>query len=87
MIVPKEAEAEELIRQLRFTEFPRPVLRRLQRYSVTVRNRDMAQLRSDSAVEMIRDSYPVLRNMAAYGDDVGLCVDAGGVWDAEGLIA
>ena len=87
VIVPKEAESEELIRQLRFTEFPRPVLRKLQQYSVTVRNRDLARLRSDGAVEMVRDTYPVLRNMATYSDDVGLCVDAGGVWDVEGLIA
>lgn len=87
VIVPKEDEAEELIRQLRFTEFPRPVLRKVQQYSVTVRSRDLARLRSDGAVEMIRDTYPVLRNMAAYSDDVGLCVDAGGVWEAEGLIA
>lgn len=87
VIVPKEAEAEELIRQLRFTEFPRSVLRKLQQYSVTVRSRDLARLLSDGAVEMIRDSCPVLRNMAAYSDDVGLCVDAGEIWDAEGLIA
>lgn len=87
LIVPKEDEAEELVQQLRFTEFPRPVLRRLQQYSVTVRSRDLARLRSDGAVEMIRDTYPVLRNMAAYSDDVGLCTDAGGVWEAEGLIA
>lgn len=87
LIVPKEDEAEELVQQLRFTEFPRPVLRRLQQYSVTVRSRDLARLRSDGAVEMMRDTYPVLRNMAAYSDDVGFCVDAGGVWEAEGLIA
>ena len=86
VIIPRQSEAEELVRQLRFTEFPRPVLRKLQRYSVSVRSRDLAKLRSDGAVEMIQDSYPVLRNMAAYSEDVGLCVDAGEVWGANELI-
>jgi CRISPR-associated endonuclease/helicase Cas3 len=86
VIIPRESEAEELVRKLRFTEFPRSVLRKLQQYSVSVRTRDLAKLRSDGAIEMIQDSYPVLRNMAAYSEDVGLCVDAGEVWEAEGLI-
>ncbi len=87
MIIPREPEAEELVRQLRFTEFPRAILRKLQRYSVTVRTGDMAKLRAAGAVEMIRETYPVLRNLAAYDERVGLCVDAGEVWDADGLIA
>lgn len=87
MIIPRESEAEELVRQLRFTDFPRAILRKLQRYSVTVRTGDMAKLRAAGAVEMIREAYPVLRNLAAYDERVGLCVDAGEVWDADGLIA
>lgn len=86
VIIPRQSEAEELVRQLRFTEFPRLVLRKLQRYSVSVRSRDLAKLRSDGAVEMIEDSYPVLRNLAAYSEDVGLCVDAAEVWNEEVLV-
>lgn len=87
MIIPREPEAEELVRKLRFTDFPRAILRKLQRYSVTVRTRDMAKLRAAGAVEMIQEAYPVLRNMAAYDEYVGLCADAGEVWDVDGLIA
>ena len=47
----------------------------------------MAKLQAAGAVEMIQDAYPVLRNLAAYDERVGLCVDAGEVWDADGLIA
>ena len=87
MIIPGKSEAEELVRQLRFTDFPRVILRKLQQFSVTVRTRDMAQLQTAGAVEMVQDAYPVLRNMAAYDEYVGLRVDAGEVWDADGLIA
>ena len=58
VIIPRQPEAEELVRQLRFTEFPRSILRKLQQYSVTVRSKDLAKLRSDGAVEMIHDSTP-----------------------------
>jgi CRISPR-associated endonuclease/helicase Cas3 len=87
VIISENPEVEELIRQLSFTEFPRPILRKLQQYSVTVRTKDLARLRADGAIEMVRDSFPVLRNMAAYGERVGLCLDTAGIWDAEGLIA
>lgn len=87
IIIPEEAEVEDLVRQLRFTEFPRSVLRKLQQYSVTVRARDFAKLQSDGAVEMVQGLYPVLRNMQAYDVHMGLSVDAGELWDAEGLIA
>lgn len=87
LIIPGESEAEELIRRLRFTDFPRAILRKLQQYSVTVRSRDLAKLQISGAVEMIPGGYPVLRNMAAYDEQVGLCADAGEVWEADGLIA
>ena len=75
------------MRQLRFCEFPRPVLRKLQQYSVTVRHRELEELRSAGAVEMIGDVYPVLRNLAAYSEDIGLCVDSGDVWQPEDLVS
>ncbi|MFA6810102.1 MAG: CRISPR-associated helicase Cas3', partial [Desulfoplanes sp.] len=86
VIIPGEPEAESLLQQLQFTENPRPVLRRLQQYVVTVRSRELAKLYSDGAIEMIQDSYPVLRNMAAYNEHVGLCVDESEVWDESSLI-
>lgn len=87
VIIPREPEAEELVRQLRYSNFSRAILRKLQRYSVTVRTRDMMKLQTAGAVEMIQDAYPVLRNMAAYDEHVGLCADGAEVWDADGLIA
>jgi CRISPR-associated endonuclease/helicase Cas3 len=87
VIIPREPEAEALVRRLRYSDFPRGILRKLQRYSVTARTRDMMKLQAAGAVEMIQDAYPVLRNLGAYDDNVGLRVDAAEVWDADGLIA
>lgn len=87
IIIPENEEVEDFVRQLRFTEFPRTVLRKLQQYTVTARTGDLAKLQSDGAVEMVQGLYPVLRNMQVYDAHVGLCVDAGALWDAEGLIA
>lgn len=87
LVIPMGPEVEELVRQLRFCEFPRPVLRKLQQYSVTVRHRELEELRSAGAVEMIGDVYPVLRNLAAYSEDIGLCVDSGDVWQPEDLVS
>jgi CRISPR-associated endonuclease/helicase Cas3 len=86
VIIPRESEAETLIQQLRFSEYPRPILRKLQQFAVTVRARELMKLNSDGAIEMVQDAYPVLRNMAAYNEQVGLCVNKGEVWQADELI-
>ncbi len=87
LVIPTGPEVEDLVRRLRGCEFPRPVLRKLQQYSVTVRHRELEKLRSAGAVEMIGDAYPVLRNLAAYSEDMGLCVDSVEVWQPEGLVS
>lgn len=86
VIVAIEAEAEALVQELRYTEFPRATLRKLQQYSVSVRLRDLAALYGAGALEMLRDEFPVLRNQAAYRDDIGLCAAEGEVWKVEDLI-
>ena len=42
VIVAKENEARELVQELRYTEYPRSTLRKLQQYSVAVRSKDLA---------------------------------------------
>jgi CRISPR-associated endonuclease/helicase Cas3 len=86
VIVAKEIEARELIQELRYTEYPRSTLRRLQQYSVAVRSKDLAILVNSGAVEMIHEEYPVLCNENAYADDVGLSVNLGKNWAVENLI-
>lgn len=86
VIIPLEADVEKLVQQLRYTEFPRSILRKLQAYSVAVRTNEFAALNAAGALEMVDGQFPVLRNLKAYGGDVGLCVDEGEVWNPEALI-
>jgi CRISPR-associated endonuclease/helicase Cas3 len=86
VIVPIEPEAEALVRELRYAEFPRKTLRKLQQYSVAVRTRDFAALDDAGALEMVCEAFPVLRNLSAYRKDVGLSTEEGEVWDINVLI-
>lgn len=86
VIVPDGPEVEKLIQELCYTQFPRAILRKLQQYTVAVRSREFAGLDAAGALEMVRGEFPVLRNIAAYRDDVGLCVERGDVWRTEDLI-
>ena len=86
VIVAREEEAKALVQELRFTEFPRATLRKLQSYSVALRMRDFAALEAAGALETINGEFPVLCNEAAYSEEVGLCVDEGEVWKVEDLM-
>jgi len=83
VVVPIESEAEALVRELRFAEFPRSTMRKLQSYSVTLRMKEYRELLAAGAVFVLRDEFPVLLNLAAYRQDVGLCVDLANVWNEE----
>lgn len=86
VIIPREAEAEALVRRLNYAEHPGAILRKLQQYSVAVRSKEFIALDSAGALETIDGKFPVLRNLAAYRDDVGLCDERGEVWKSEDLI-
>lgn len=86
IIVPVEPDAQELVLGLRHTEFPRTILRKLQQYSVALRSREFMTLDRAGSIEMVRGEFPVLRNLAAYRDDIGICIEGGDVWKAEDLI-
>jgi len=86
VIVPDGQDVEKLIQELCFTGFPRATLRKLQQYSVAVRSGEFTGLDAAGALEIVRGEFPVLRNMEAYRDDVGLCVERGDVWKTEDLI-
>lgn len=87
IIVAIEPEAKELVKELRYTEFPRLTLRRLQQYSVSVRARVFAALNVARALEIIHGEFPVLYNEAAYLDNVGLCAEEAEIWKIEDLIS
>ena len=86
VIVPIEPEAEKLINELRFAEAPRAAIKKLQQYSVAVRQRELDVLFNAGAVETIHDRFPILRNLATYRGDIGLYVDDCAGWKVEELI-
>jgi CRISPR-associated endonuclease/helicase Cas3 len=86
VIIPNGSEVEKLVQELRYAEFPRTTIRKLQQYSVGVRTRDYAALDAAGALEIVREEFPVLRNLKAYREDVGLCVEEAAVWKSEDLI-
>lgn len=86
VVIAIEPETETLVRELRYAQYTRSVLRKLQPYTVSVRMHDLQVLRSAGAVEMINDAVPVLCNGKAYNKQVGLCMDEAETWDIEQLI-
>lgn len=86
IIIPIEPVAKNLVNELRHTEYPRTTQRKLQQYSVAVRNREFVVLEKSGVVEMVRGEFPVLINVKAYNDQVGLLCDEGDVWEVENLI-
>ena len=86
VIIPQESEAEELVRRLYYVEHPGAILRKLQQYTVAVRMREFSTLDAAGALEVIEGRFPVLRNLEAYRNNVGLCVERGDVWKSEDLI-
>lgn len=73
IVIAIEEDALELVRQLEYVEFPGPILRRLQQYSVQVYPNQFAELRG-----WLENPYPgifVLQNSELYSEQTGLqCV-------------
>jgi CRISPR-associated endonuclease/helicase Cas3 len=86
VIVPIEPEAEELVRKLRYTEFPITTLRKLQQFSVALRFREFSALDIAGVIETVRGEFPVLKYCHVYSRLVGLCLGEIEVWDVENLI-
>lgn len=73
IIVPYDDQARSLIRDLRHTEFPVALARKLQRYTVPVYRRTLAGLCAARVVETLDDRFHVLTNESIYREDLGLC--------------
>jgi CRISPR-associated endonuclease/helicase Cas3 len=86
VVIPREADAAELVQRLQYTEHPRLILRKLQQYTVALRTRDYHAMEVAGALEVVAGSFPVLRNLRAYREDVGLCVEGGDIWNPEDLM-
>ncbi len=86
VIIPWDREAEQLIQTLRYVESYGGLLRKLQAYTVQIHSAVWQKMVSAGALEMLHDQFPVLTNMSIYREDVGLCPEDPGHYDAESLI-
>lgn len=87
VIIPIEPVAKSLVNELRHTEYPRSTQRKLQQYSVALRSRDFAALEKARDIEMVRGEFPLLVNLSAYREDVGICIEGSEVLEVESLIS
>jgi len=86
VFVPYGKEGKKLTEQLRADGPSRPLLRRLQRYTVGVYEQIYNQM-VGSDVEELPDGYAVLINRDIYDEQLGLRVDRAGYQDPESLIS
>lgn len=86
IIIPYDDNVEKLVQCLRFQEYSNSIVRNLQQYSVNVRKKAFETLNQAGALEIIEGKFPVLRNLEAYSNDVGLYIEKGGSWSAESLV-
>lgn len=86
VVIEVNEAAQKLVQQLRYSEHPRSILRKLQQYTVSVRSRDFQELLNAGALELVEGQFPLLKNQSAYDERVGLCVDGSEVWDPNDLL-
>ena len=87
VVVLRDPEAKQLVKQLRHSQFPRPLLRKLQPYLVAVRLPDLARMEASGALEiMLEGEIAILQNKSVYREDVGLVVEESDIWEANDLI-
>lgn len=82
VIVPWDEDAQALIEELKYTPFPASTLRKLQRYTVNIYEREYEALNSQGAIIMVADVYAVLGNLSDYSPVTGLLIPESGLGDA-----
>ena len=86
IIIPWNKEAENIIHELRYSEYPASAARKAQRYTIQVPPRVLYNLLSAGAVECLHDQYNLLINRDIYRDDLGLCPEDPTFHEVEKLI-
>lgn len=72
VVIPYNDDAREIIRALRYAEFPGGLLRRAQRYTVNIYPKALAVLIRKGVVEKVKERFNVLINDHIYRQDIGL---------------
>jgi len=86
IIIPWNEDAEKIINELRYTEFPYSAARKAQRFTIQVPPYVLSNLLLAGAVERVHDQYNILINKDIYLEDLGLCPEDPTFHDPDNLI-
>ncbi|MBN1827602.1 MAG: CRISPR-associated helicase Cas3' [Deltaproteobacteria bacterium] len=86
LIIPWNREAETIIDELRYSNFPAAAARKAQRFTIQIYPQILYSLLSAGAVERFHDQYNVLINSDLYREDLGLCPNDPTFHEIENLI-
>jgi CRISPR-associated endonuclease/helicase Cas3 len=80
VLIPYDATAQRLIDQLKTIDRPARLLRQLQRYTVSVYEREFEALQALGLIDTYADTYAVLNDMSQYDPKMGIVIpdSAGG---------
>jgi CRISPR-associated endonuclease/helicase Cas3 len=80
VVVPYDDVAQDLLEELRYSQYPAGLARRLQRYTVSIYQRECDALTAKGAIDTYHDLYSVLNDMGYYDPETGLALltDQGG---------
>ncbi len=86
VFIPWNENAQRIVEELRFSDYPASAARKAQRYTIQVPPRILYGLLSGGAVERLHDQYNVLINRDIYREDLGLCPEDPAFHEIENLI-
>jgi len=86
LIISWNEDAERIINELRYSEYPASAARKAQRFTIQVPPRVLCNLISAGAAERLHDQYNVLINRDIYREDLGLCPEDPTFHDLDNLI-
>ncbi len=72
IVIPYNDEAKEIVKQLRFAEFPKGLLRKVQRFCVQVYPNVLRELFKDGAIRLLSGNFFELLNEHLYREKIGL---------------
>jgi len=86
VIIPWNEEADKVVNELRYSDYPASAVRKAQRFTIQVPPCVLYDLLSAGAVERFHDQYNVLINRDIYREELGLCSEDPAFHEIENLI-
>lgn len=72
VIIPRDDEVRDLVKRLPLVQHPTEILRKLQNYTVNIYENEFNSLNTLGVIEMVADTYPVLKDMSYYDNQTGI---------------